>query len=94
MVMAMTASVVLMIGVLALGLGVDVNRPSGLALEKSLDVLIAPGWKIGEWLVPGHDLFRLFFWILCAIVFNATVFWTILSLWAWLRTRYSGEKNT
>jgi hypothetical protein len=56
MVISLTASAVLTIGVVVLGLGIDVNRPSGHRLEEFLDNLIGPGFKIGEWLVPGHDL--------------------------------------
>jgi hypothetical protein len=87
MAISLTASTVLTIAVIVLGLGIDVNRPSGHRPEEFLDKLIGPGFKIGEWLLPGHDLFHLVFWIICTIVFNAMVIWTILSAWAWLRTR-------
>jgi hypothetical protein len=88
-VVSLTASTVLMIAVVVLGLGIDVNRPGGHRLEEFLDKLIGPGFNIGEWLVPGHDLFHWFFWIISGILFNAAVIWTALAAWAWLRTRIS-----
>ena len=75
---------VIIIVVDAEGLG---SGPRSRTLEKILDILLGPGRTFGEWLVPGHDLGPLLFWVLCSVLFNAAVLWAILSAWAWFRKR-------
>ena len=91
---ASKASAMLMAAMLLVGTNIDVRQPRGRAIDQILGMLAGPGWKIGEWLLPGHDLNRASFWVLCSMIFNAGVLWLILSLWAWFRGRTSNESNS
>ena len=73
---------------------IDDSQPRGIAIDRILGMLAGPGWKIGELLLPGHDLNRASFWVLCSMIFNAGVLWLILSLWVWFRGRTSNESNS
>ena len=53
---AMALIAVIAVGVLVLGLGINVNRPSGLALEEFFEALISPAGRLANGLLPGRSV--------------------------------------
>jgi hypothetical protein len=82
-VVALVSSIIFHFVLLVMASQVDFKKERLSTGGKILDVLGKPGWVLGQWLLPGHDLMPLLVDIVCSIVFYAIAIWAALAIWSW-----------